>query len=482
MEQEKLSGRIRFAFGVGQWSEGAKGCAYSIFLIFYYVSVLGLPGKLAGTAMLIALCFDGVSDPLMGSISDGFQSRWGRRHPFMYGAALPFGLSFYLLFAPPEGLSRMQLFIWLALFATLTRAFLTVYSVPHMAMNAELTKDYNERTGLSAVRAFFSVFGLLSVAAGGFFFFFRATPEYPNGQLNPSAYPFFAAVFAVLMVIAIWLSAAGTHSEIPRLPQAHGNLRRFSVVRLFDEIRRVFQQGSFRSIFLSALIMYATLGTTQGVAIYFYTAFWGMTSKQAGIIIIAMMIGLVISSLIARPLAGRIGEKKKALIAGIVWFPVFYCGLILLRFSGLLPSNHHPIILPVVAGMVVVGALGIGMFYIMTASMLADITDEHDLVHSARQEAMYYSAFSLMVKVGTGLGGFFSGIIVDLSGLSGLADPAKANPEVASRLGVALILFVSVGAAISALTVRGYSLDYKRHSDILNRIKLRDSQHTIAPD
>jgi glycoside/pentoside/hexuronide:cation symporter, GPH family len=475
MIRNKLSWRIKLAFGVGQWAEGAKGCAFSIFLLFYYISVQGLSGTLAGTAMLIALCFDGVSDPLMGSISDTFRSRWGRRHPFMYGAAIPFALSFFMLFFPPDNLSQVQLFIWFVVFAVLTRGFLTIYSVPHMAMNAELTSDYTERTSLSAIRGFFSVLGLLSVATGGFFYFFRPTAEFTNGQLNPSAYPFFALVFSIAMAISIWLSAIGTHSEIPNLPQAPENIQRFSLIRFFNEVKSVFQIGSFRKLFGTALLTYAIIGTTTGLAIYFYTYFWGMTSKQAGIVIIATMLGIIFSSLIARRLSNIIGGKKQTLIAGIVWFPLFYSSIIVLRLVGLLPPNGDPLIVPFVAIMIAIGAMGIGVFYIMTASMLADITDEHDLVHEVRQEGMYYAVFSLMVKTGTGLGGFFAGVITDISGLSGLTDPSAMSPLVLNRLGLILIFLPLVGAGISVFMVRHYQLDFNRHTEILQEIKLREA-------
>ncbi len=474
MGHDKLCLRVKLAFGVGQWAEGAKGCAFSIFLLFYYISVQRLSGTLAGTAMLIALCFDGVSDPLMGSISDTFKSKWGRRHPFMYGAAIPYAISFFMLFFPPDDLSQTQLFIWFVVFAVLTRGFLTIYSVPHMAMNAELTNDYTERTSLSAIRGFFSVLGLLSVAAGGFFFFFRSTPEYANGQLNPAAYPFFALVFSIAMVIAIWLSAIGTHSEIPNLPQASKNVQTFSFFRFFNEIKSVFKIGSFRKLFGTALLTYAIAGTTQGLAIYFYTYFWGMTSKQAGIVIISTMLGIIFSSVIARRFSTFIGEKKQTLVTGIIWFPLFYTSIIVLRLIGLLPPNN-PMIVPFIAIMAAISAMGVGVFYIMTASMLADITDEHDLVHNVRQEGMYYAVFSLMVKTGTGLGGFFAGIITDISGLSGLTDPSAIDPMVLSRLGWILVLFPILGAAISVFLIRHYGLDLKRHTEILQEIKLRNA-------
>jgi MFS transporter len=78
-----------------------KNTAFELFLFFYYNQVLGLSGSLAGLALSIALCVDGITDPLVGSLSGGSRSRWGRRHPWMYLAAPPLALSFYFLFSPP---------------------------------------------------------------------------------------------------------------------------------------------------------------------------------------------------------------------------------------------------------------------------------------------------------------------------------------------------------------------------------------------
>ena len=68
----------------------------------FYGTVVGLEPGLVDLAILIALVVDAISDPLVGYWSDNFRSRWGRRHPFMYAAALPVALSYFLLWNPPD--------------------------------------------------------------------------------------------------------------------------------------------------------------------------------------------------------------------------------------------------------------------------------------------------------------------------------------------------------------------------------------------
>ena len=478
MGQNRVSWRIRLSFGVGQYAEGVKGSAFSIFLLFYYTSIHHLSGTLAGVALLIALCFDGVTDPLMGSISDAFKSRWGRRHPFMYGSAIPFALSFFLLFSPPSGLSEIQLFLWLTLFSILTRGLMTVYSVPHMAMNAELTNDYTERTTLSAIRVFFSLAGYLSVAGGGFAFFFRATAEFPNGQLNPAAYLPFALVFSLLMILVIWLSALGTHSEIPHLPQPPEKVEPLRFQRLFNEIKNSLQIQPFRRVIAAGFLFSAMLGTMLALVIFSCTYFWGMTSGEIGIVIPVSVFGVIVGTVITRPVSAFIGEKKQTYMAGMIWFAVFTSSTIILRLIGFFPPNGHVSIVPAVTITNAIAYTGWGVCSAITASMIADITDEHERVHWVRQEGIYYGASSLMAKVASGFGSFVAGIITDVSGVAGLSDPALVDPIVLLRFGLIWGPLPLVVCAIAAFIIRSYDIDHVRHANILQEINIRKSAET----
>src|SRR5688572_30472012 len=97
-----ISGRLpfnlKFAYGLGQLSEGLKNGALASFLLFYYSQVLGMTASVAASAAGTAVIVDGLVDPIIGSLSDHWKSRYGRRHPFMFAAAIPLAICFYLLF------------------------------------------------------------------------------------------------------------------------------------------------------------------------------------------------------------------------------------------------------------------------------------------------------------------------------------------------------------------------------------------------
>ena len=98
---ERVPLKTKIAFSTGALDEAVMGAA-AVATMLYYHPVLGVSAYLAGIVFLVASIVDAVSDPLVGSLSDNFRSRWGRRHPFMLAAMLPLCLGFYLLYAPPE--------------------------------------------------------------------------------------------------------------------------------------------------------------------------------------------------------------------------------------------------------------------------------------------------------------------------------------------------------------------------------------------
>src|ERR1700755_3551653 len=85
----------KVVYGLGSIAFGIKDGGFQVFLLFFYNQVLGLPATLVGLAAAIAIVADAVIDPIIGQASDNWRSRIGRRHPFMYAAAIPVAVLFY---------------------------------------------------------------------------------------------------------------------------------------------------------------------------------------------------------------------------------------------------------------------------------------------------------------------------------------------------------------------------------------------------
>ncbi|MFT5098125.1 MAG: GPH family glycoside/pentoside/hexuronide:cation symporter [Candidatus Azotimanducaceae bacterium] len=470
-----LSWRVRLMFAVGQIPEGVQSTSFGFFLLFFYNQVLGLSGFLASLAIVIALLVDAVSDPIIGSWSDSIRHRWGRRHPFMYAAAAPFALCFYLLFSPPAGLSEMEVFVWLVVFSVLTRTTQSVYSIPHTSLTAELSTDYQERTLLSSLRSILQSVGTLMVFLIGLQIFFGATPEYPNGQLNPAAYPKFAGMFSIVIFIGVLLTAYGTHSHIPYLPQADANAHRFSLRGVIREAGMAFRFRSFRAVVLTAVLFGMTMGMVSALSIYLGTLYFQFSLELIGLSFPASVIGSFLGAGLATPLGRIFQEKKTLLMGGLIWYAVWNTLPIILSLLGLFPKPGDPLLFYLVMAANAICSMGIGVLTVMIGSMIADITDQHEEKHGSRNEGIYFAASSFAAKAIGGFGIVISGIVVDLAGIQRSATVATVNPESLRTLAIAMGPGVLMMIGVTVLAASFYDLSRAEHSRVRAAISDDDS-------
>lgn len=212
----------KFFYGVGAIAYGVKDNGFSYFLLLYYNQVLGLPQQWVGAGIFAALLIDAISDPLVGSISDNYHSRWGRRHPFMYGSLVPVAISYFLLWNPPQDLSNGLLFAWFLVTAILVRLCITLYEIPSSSLVAELTQDYHRRTEFLSYRHFFGWWGGLTMSVVAYAYFLVPSDEQPVGVLNREGYESYGLVASGVMMVAVLVSALGTHRHIPaQIGRAH---------------------------------------------------------------------------------------------------------------------------------------------------------------------------------------------------------------------------------------------------------------------
>jgi GPH family glycoside/pentoside/hexuronide:cation symporter len=459
-----LTWRIRTMFAAGQIPEGVQTTSFGFFLLFFYNQVLGLSGFLASMAIVVALLVDAVSDPIIGSWSDSLRSRWGRRHPFMYAGAAPFAICFYFLFSPPSDLDEMQIFVWLIVFSVLTRTTQSIYSIPHTSLTAELSNDYQERTLLSSLRSLMQSVGSLMVFLIGLQIFFGATAEYPNGQLNPEAYPKFGAMFAVVIFVGVLLTAWGTHSHIPYLPQANNN--RFSLRQVAREARMAFGFRSFKAVVLTAVLFFMTMGMVSALSIYLGTLYFQFSLELIGLSFPASVLGSFLGAALATPLGRFFQEKKYLLMGGLAWYAVWNTLPIILSLLGLFPKPGDPTLFYLVMTSNAICTMGIGVLTVMIGSMIADITDQHEEKHGSRSEGIYFAASSFAYKAIGGFGIVISGVVVDLAGIQPNATVETIDPESLQTLAMAMGPGVLIMIGVTVVAASFYDLSRAEHSRI----------------
>lgn len=426
----KLSLTTKLAYGFGSIAYGIKDNGFQTLLMLYYNQVIGVPAHLVGLAIMIALVLDAFIDPVIGHFSDQTHSSWGRRHPFMYAAALPVGILYLLLWTPPTG-SHLMTVLYLAGVAILIRTAISAYEVPSAALAPELTSDYHERTSVLGYRYLFGWLGGMGMVMLTFMVFLAPTAQYPLGQLNPAGYREYAVFASVAMVAAILISALGTHREIARLPKASPT--RTSLKGTFRGILKTLNNKSFLILTVAGIFVFTNQGLNFALSTYLNTYVWSMPAASLGLFVFAVMGGVALAFVIASRISRSMGKKNAAVAFSITYILVAIAPL-MLRYLGLFLPNGHPLLFPTLMGLVALGtALGVGSM-ILSGSMMADVVEEAQEVSGERTEGLFFAGSFFMQKCVSGFGLFLSGVILTAVAFPVGALPGKVPPEVLDHL------------------------------------------------
>ena len=458
----------KFFYGFGSVAYGVKDNGFAYFLLLFYNQVLGLPAESAGLAIAIALLFDAFSDPVIGHLSDNWHSRWGRRHPFMYAAALPVSLSYYFLWSPPSGLSENGLFWYLLLLAILVRTFITLYEIPSSSLVAELTDDYDERTSMLGYRYFFGWIGGLTIAAAAYSLFLQPNETYAVGVHNLEGYRSYGLAASLLILVAILASALGTHAHIPNL-KSPPPPRPFDFRRSMGELRETLSNRAFLALFISGIFFAMANGLVSALDLYFNTYFWELSSSQ----IVRIVACYFVSASVAPFLAGRLSRqsgKKSASIAvataALLLFPL----PVALRTLGLFPANHTAALLPCLMFFSSLGVTLVITASILFSSMVADAVEDSELTTGRRSEGIFFAARSFVGKIVSGAGMIASTTILQRINFPADAKPGEVPETVLNDLALHYLPLLFVLFSISILFLGMYQITRERHQENLQRL------------
>lgn len=472
---------LKLSYAVGSGAETAISFAFNSFNFFFYTNIIGVPGTLAGLAVTISLFFDAITDPLVGAWSDRWRSKLGRRHPFMFSAPIPVMLTLFLIYSPPEFLGDIGLFLWLTVLTVLMRGCMTLYHVPHLALGAELSADFTERTRVMSMNTLFGAVGGIATAYVGYTYFFAATPEYENGLLNQSAYPKFAAMAALVGGAIMVYSTVVTMKVIPRLsvnPEAQAP---FSLKSFVEDCVDAVKNRNYAILLVGYLLLSATLGVRGTIGLHMNTYYWELLPEQIRYFVIFYGIAPIIGFLVTAPLHSRY-EKKPVIIGGLIMLLIFSTAPVLLRMAGWFPENNTPWILPTLIVFLVITAAFGTILLISVMSALADIADDQELTTGRRQEGMFYAARSFFAKASSGLGHLLAGIAIDVIDFPVGAAPGTVPEETVFNLGLIDGPIAVIPGTIAIFFYMQYSLTRSRHREIQAALTQRRADAASAKD
>jgi len=434
---------LKLLYGSGDWGISSVGMMRSIFYAIYLTDVVGLEPRLASFGALVGIIWDAVNDPIIGIISDRISTRWGRRRPFLLWFAIPFGISFVILWSAPDWDSQAALMMYVTFAFMLADTLQTLISVPFYSLTPELTPDYDERTTLTSFRSFFQLAGALSVVI--------TAPAIVDmvltgGGSQQQGFMIVGAIFGgigaiPLLLLGVFVRETSTPEQQQAMP-------------FRETLREAWKNVPFRFAVGIHMLNWSAVDMVAVTFPYFLLYWVAKGDLLASINIFGFdlayesaFFGILMSvCILFIPfwlwMAKRFNKKQAYMFGMILWVTVA-----LMMYA--IQPGQTKFLLTIAA----LAGIGVSAAYTLPDSLFADVIEWDELRTGRRQEGIFYGIRTLIRKL---TGALVIFVTLQALGWSGYVSPPEGTHQFMqtdSALRMIRLLVSPIGATILSGTI-----------------------------
>lgn len=452
--------RNLIAYGVGDLFGGGSFLIIGMLYMYFLTEVVGLSPIRAGLVFLIGKGWDGISDPLMGWLSDRTRSRFGRRRVYFLVGIIPIAVAFILMWIPLSSTGQGALFAYYSLAYIFFSTVYTMVMVPYAALNADMSTDYKVRARMSGSRMAFS--GVAAVLGGTLpSMIIKRFPD------NLSAgYLVMAIGFGILFALPFIAVFFGTW-ELPVVREEKKERK-----GIFRQFFAVLKNRSFRWHILMYIFAYSSMDVLMALFAYFLTYYL----KMPGAYPIAMG-ALLLTQIGMLPVYVTLGNRWGKARAYILGMSLWLIGMALSLTLG--PDSS------VIALALVCMTIGTGTSaaVLIPWAILPSVIDVDELMSGEKRSGVYAGAMTLARKLIQGL------IAMPLIGvvLQGIGFVSKADQSPETLQGLRIFFFIGpmimiVLGILVASRFRITPLTHQVLSDEIERLRKGGSPDDVTED
>ena len=422
----------------------------------FYQMTLKLDPVWLAAALTVPRFLDAFIDPLVGRFSDNFHSRFGRRRPLVAFGAIVQALAFGMIWMVPTGWGQLALATWLVATQIVFYTGYSFFSVPFLALQYEITPDYDERTSVSSYVGFFGKAGEM-----GYNYIFPIA----------SSVMFVSAISGVRtlgwVVGVVFLGLVGLLPALFVRERFFQQTGKQETVKLLPGIVAAFSGRSFTILIALTLLqivagMFASNLDRYLLVYYLHDGNVALGETWKGHLSLAYAVVGILSIYPVSWLARRIGKTQTVAIA---------FGLTLVGALGkwflYTPGYSWKVLLdPLFCGPVWIA------INVLTPAMLADICDEDELRGGLRREGVFGAIFSWVQKVGYSSAFFGAFLSLKMTGFDAGLGGAQ-SPDTILRLRLILTLSTAAWAVLAFVLLAIYPLNRQRAHEIRSALEAR---------
>ena len=300
----------------------------AVYLTPVYADSAGFGLSLAFVGLMLALSrvFDGLTDPIVGFISDRIRTRWGRRKPFILIGMPIFMAGVWLLWIPPIEFTEVT---WLGLTFNTGYPYLlgalvvlyigaTIQDVPYSAWGAELARDYNERTLVMSWKEAFTVSGSLIGALCPAIIVFW-------GFTAPADNVYFLTIGLVLVMPFLVFNQL---KVVPEYPVKETNSERLP---LRESFKYVWANEPYRKLVI--IFLFSTIGSAMTNSLsFFFVKHVLLAGDLYGFYLAPYFISQIVAIPLWFKLSAKIGKHRATMVA-IFWYALWSCFIPLIAIA-----------------------------------------------------------------------------------------------------------------------------------------------------
>lgn len=455
--------REKVCYGIGDVANGLALSSAGFWLLIYLTDVAGLSPGLAGLALMVGRCWDAVTDPVMGWITDNTKSRWGKRRPYLLFGAPFYALAFFSIWTIPEFSDQTMLFLYAATAFIVFNTFFTVVFLPYTSLTAVMTDDYNERTSLTGFRMIASqtsfLIGavippciLMWVTSPGYNFFRSDFFVSLFGGWTGSArqaYFMMAVFFAFMMWITIWIAFFwGTREQKQTDSGAAGHPLSYVKELLYA----LTKNKPYRSAVLIILITNVA-ATLIAVNLPFYLQYvLGLSENQQAYVVGTLFLAAVVSLPLWIVLTSYFGKSLTYSVAMLL-----FC--VVITSLAWVPEGGYKAVL------VVAGAAG--FFYaaalMIPWAIIPDVVEYDQFQTGQRREGLLYGGTTFCYKLASGLALFLSSQVLEVIDY---VPNVVQEPHTVSGIRLLISISPPLMLCFGIMLAYNYPLTRKKHSEV----------------